>query len=152
MMAAAPADSVAGTAPVPISQAGAVVRPVPREFAASPDEELVDHTYLGSTGLRPSFLRQQIELFETDTQTKIDTLYALHTLAKDDAIRDILHSLKGNASSLGAPVLAQLCADIEQIGSTELTSGLGKSRLDQLQTLYQSTCVALRDYVADAGN
>jgi two-component system sensor histidine kinase RpfC len=122
----------------------------PQPDTATP--QLVDEVYLKGTGLRPAFLQQQIELFETDTRTKLDTLFALHKLGKYDAIRDILHSLKGNAGSLGAPALASFCAEIEQMPISGLKSARGMENLERLQNLYRRTCEALRTSRAGTGD
>ncbi|MDP9474716.1 MAG: response regulator [Actinomycetota bacterium] len=119
---------------------------------APPDTPLLDRSALD--GLRelsgpgePDILAELVGLFLEDAPPRLQTLR--EALAEGDArrVKEISHALKGSSSNMGAARMAEICAQLEDVGATgdlNKTSDL----LDRLEKEFAKARSALEGEVS----
>lgn len=71
-----------------------------------------------------------------DSQKRLDALQVCLNNQDMDELRKTAHTLKGSSSNLGAPYLAELCQELENMAKNGLLSG-ETSLLDKIREEYQ---------------
>ena len=92
------------------------------------------------------FLAEVIDLFLADTPALIASLRSSLERRDADELRRAAHTLKSNASTLGAAALAELCRGVEQRAKDGRFDGLPQD-VDQIEHEYatlQGTLASLR--------
>ncbi|MEM1202315.1 MAG: Hpt domain-containing protein [Acidobacteriota bacterium] len=64
-----------------------------------------------------------------------------------NTVREVAHSLKGSYRSIGTPVLADLCFELEQRGKAGDLGDDADTVLDRLEETFEATSAALGDYL-----
>ena len=67
-------------------------------------------------------------------------------------LRDTAHALKGAAAELGGVRLCKLCKDAEDFKPYDMASDKVKHAVDNLGGAFDSTCVALTEYLERRSN
>jgi two-component system sensor histidine kinase/response regulator len=95
--------------------------------------------HLGGT----RFLGQMIDLFLEHALDQIKTAQSAHREGNQRRVKDALHSLKSSAGNVGARVVQQIAASVEQDGAARDQAWIA-SRLTELEMAYGRVAVLLR--------
>jgi HPt (histidine-containing phosphotransfer) domain-containing protein len=88
-----------------------------------------------STGGDPEFVAILLETFANDAPGLLDELRSGLEAGDTDSVRRAAHTLKSNAATFGATVLAEMCGELEASArSGDLTDG--KARLADIESTY----------------
>lgn len=93
---------------------------------------IIDHSILDSYRPlqgegQPDIVTEFIDVYLEDLPARMDRLRAAVTAAKVQEVRSAAHAIKGSAGSVGAVLVAALCAQLEEnarAGTTDGADGL----------------------------
>ena len=104
---------------------------------------LVDSAVFGELedNVGADFAAELVATFLSDADTMFDTLAAAVTSQDRDSYRRASHSLKSNAQTFGATLLAEQARDME------LSEVIDAGQLANLRVTFEKTAAALRDLV-----
>lgn len=86
-----------------------------------------------------------IETFGNDSVVRIECIRDAIASGDPDEIRRAAHSFKGSASNMGAPVLTDLCRELEDRGHNGQTEG-GEELLKQIEQEFEQVRKALAKF------
>jgi HPt (histidine-containing phosphotransfer) domain-containing protein len=98
------------------------------------------------SGLKSLYVRTARDFSKT-LGSLVANLRPLMEQGADQQARMLLHTLKGNAGTLGATTLAQEAARLEALCTAAGAHGMARTQLDTLEILAQSTAQALRQAI-----
>jgi HPt (histidine-containing phosphotransfer) domain-containing protein len=98
-----------------------------------------------STDLVPRLM----DVFLEDTAARLDRLRSAATHRDDKALRDLAHSIRGGAATLGAGEVVRVCAAIERFPAAWTTSR-AMQRIDALVVAVEHARAAFGRFKVDA--
>ena len=128
----------------------ASVTPASVTPAPGPDDGVLDQTRLGELleldPDDPSLLLRFIDRFSDNARDALTGMREAHEAGDRVALGRLAHSLKGSAANLGAPVLAELCREVEH--GCDDGQPLAAGILDQVEREVERASSALELYAA----
>jgi two-component system sensor histidine kinase RpfC len=127
----------------PLSPVGRVeVQPRPSVHV---DEHALKN--LCQLGAGVDFIKELVEGFSRDGERTMDELEAAVFEEDYPRFRDAVHGLKGSAGELGGVQLVRLCIEAEGLKPYQLGSPELRAMADKIKQTFNSTCVALTQYL-----
>ena len=118
--------------------------------APGPDDGVLDQARLGELleldPDDPSLLLRFIDRFSDNARDALTGMREAHEAGDRVALGRLAHSLKGSAANLGAPVLAELCREVEH--GCDDGQPLAAGILDQVEREVERASSALELYAA----
>ncbi len=102
------------------------------------------HTFRNTMGANASaFLAQLIDIYLEETPLLLQAISTALTQQDAAAMQKAAHTLKSSSASLGAMTLSKLCEQIESMGHSGTTAGVGEI-VAQIESEYERVKAALQ--------
>ncbi len=111
------------------------------------DQEIVSTLQAMGDEADPTFFREVVEAFFTDTADLIATLQQAITSEEMDVIERTAHTLKGSSTNVGALGMADICYELQTAGSVANILETAAC-LTRLESEFARVCRALADLLA----
>ena len=110
------------------------------------DKNALSHIMVVGNG-QLGLLKELMSMFENDQQQRFDNLRKAVNSDDKEAIRDILHTIKGSAGTMGASRLAAAAGMLEAYGLGRLTATSAEELFKLLMRAYNEARMALIEYI-----
>ena len=117
-----------------------------------PDADIIDRrtltALLDSLGGDTDFLKELVDAYLDSAPGLLAAMRQAAAAGDGAALQRAAHSLKTGSASMGAPALAALCKQLEDLGRSGALDGLTEARIDTAAAAFDDVAAALRAQVS----